>query len=335
MKKDTKLFKMLAFSFVLVLFFASCHNLSSSFAGRGYRQGSLSITSWNIQTFFDTQTSGREYSDFIGTKLWNDAVYVKRLERLCQTMEALSSDLFIFQEIENEAVLVDIVNYLKTQGNPALAYSHAVFIPSRDDVLGCAILSRYPIISCTTHQIDYRFEGKKQPDTRPLMEVLVQAHFSKPLRVYTSHWKSKSGGAEQSEFWRDAQEALIARRIRETGDQLYVFAADCNRDLSEFAQDGQHIVLDTEGQRLKTQSPYLFDAFADEDGTYFFQKEWNKIDHFFIGEALHILSFCIERKGLHVDKDGIPYRFSIWNGQGYSDHLPISCVVSEKMNKND
>lgn len=335
MKKINFLNQMLTiFCFASLCLFSfcqfSCASPEAHFSRKTKKQGLLSITSWNIQTFFDTTTTGREYSDFIGTKLWSQEVYVKRLERLCETMEKIGSDVFIFQEIENEIILADIANYLTTQGNPATAYSHAVFIPSRDNVLGCAILSRYPMLSCTSHQIDYRFGKNRQPDTRPLVEVLIQASFSKPIRIYTSHWKSKSGGAEQSEHWRDAQEALIARRIQETGDQSYVFAADCNRDLSEFAENGLFILLDSENLRENTQSPYLDPRFETETGTYYFQKEWNKIDHFFIGRNLSIDYFRIENEGAHVDKDSIPFRFSIWNGQGYSDHLPITCIISEK-----
>lgn len=320
---------LIGFCLIGMLFLLLSCAIAGFSPGNAKKQGFLSITSWNIQTFFDTTTTGREYADFIGSKLWNQEVYTKRLERLCEVMEKISSDVFIFQEIENEAVLADIVNYLRTQGNPMLAYSHGVFIPSRDNVLGCAILSRYPIISCTSHQIDYRFDKKRQPDSRPLTEVLIQCSFSKPIRIYTSHWKSKSGGEAQSEIWRDAQEALLAQRIFETKDQFYVFAADCNRDLVEFSQDGMFIVLNDEKLRIKSQSPYLDSRFQIETGTYYFQKEWNKIDHFFIGQNVCIDYFCIENKGVHVDKDGLPYRFSIWNGQGYADHLPISCIISE------
>ena len=42
----------------------------------------ISITSWNLQTFFDGNTTGTEYSEFRKSKNWNVTTYEARLNKL-------------------------------------------------------------------------------------------------------------------------------------------------------------------------------------------------------------------------------------------------------------
>ena len=44
----------------------------------------LKIVNWNVQTFFDYQTDGSEYSEFVTSATWGKEMYVVRLERLCK-----------------------------------------------------------------------------------------------------------------------------------------------------------------------------------------------------------------------------------------------------------
>ena len=50
-------------------------------------ENQLYVVSWNVQTFFDAQTSGLEYSEFRGSKsIWSQQLYEHRLERLLDAL---------------------------------------------------------------------------------------------------------------------------------------------------------------------------------------------------------------------------------------------------------
>ena len=40
-----------------------------------------------------------------------------------------------------------------------------------------------------------------------------------------------------------------------------------------------------------------------------------------------IKEFYTIKNGPNITSEGTPFRYNLWNGQGYSDHLPIVCTV--------
>lgn len=330
------LFGMLTF-LCLLSFFFSC---SSNFLPLSDNH-TIKITTYNVQTFFDAVPAGSEYADFKGAKTaWTEEKYKARIKRLCSLIDTIDSDIFVFQEIENALVLQDICNNLKLQSNAARVYSYAVFVPSKNGVLGCAVLSRFPIHSCTSHQVDYRHLSVSPPDMRPLLEVTVDCGFSSPVTIFAGHWKSKADSDKLSDFWRLTQERVLSSRILQQTNNLYIFCGDCNKDITEFTFDNEQVLLGkTEisvfqktGFYAKAVSPWLLSDYEALQGSYYYQKRWEKIDHFFIGSDFTIESFSVENTGDHVNTERIPVRYTVWNGEGYSDHLPLTCILSEKKN---
>ena len=57
-----------------------------------HAKGKISIVSWNVQTFFDSNTSGEEYAEFKKRGNWSKALYIERLERLCESINVLDAD---------------------------------------------------------------------------------------------------------------------------------------------------------------------------------------------------------------------------------------------------
>ena len=88
---------------VLSLLLFSCEledRDADSVAASGENQ--LYVVSWNVQTFFDAQTSGLEYAEFRGSKsIWSQQLYEHRLERLLDAIEEIDADVLVLQEIEN------------------------------------------------------------------------------------------------------------------------------------------------------------------------------------------------------------------------------------------
>lgn len=116
MKYFTKAFIFLT----AVLAFFSCSG--GNIGGECNRQktekaASLRIVNWNVQTFFDAQCDGNEYSEFIKSRRWGEEPYKERLRRLCSVIRELDADVFVMEELESASVMHDISNFLAGEWN--------------------------------------------------------------------------------------------------------------------------------------------------------------------------------------------------------------------------
>ena len=53
----------------------------------------VSVVNWNLQTFFDGNTDGCEYSQFKKNDNWNSTAYTARLTRLCDAIQDMNADI--------------------------------------------------------------------------------------------------------------------------------------------------------------------------------------------------------------------------------------------------
>ena len=316
------------FSTILIL---SCANLKTKKA-----DNEISVTNWNVQTFFDGNIDGKEYSEFRKSKEnWNEEFYEERLKRLCKIISEIDSDIFVMEELENEKILYDISNRLS--GNVWFndkRYDYAAFANEKDNSIGCGIISKLKIDEVKIHALDIRTESEKSPSMRSVMEVTLETA-SGPVTMYVNHWKSKSGGEEKTEKWRLWQENVLARELSSCKESVSFACGDFNKDISDFnySEDGElqfAYLTDTECARLKMSSPWRDD---DNYGSYYFRGKWEKIDHFF-SPAIDLPEPQISLKEFQVvqipeitNQDGTPNRYELFNHKGYSDHLPITCKV--------
>ncbi|QSI01519.1 endonuclease/exonuclease/phosphatase family protein [Treponema ruminis] len=311
----------------------SCSSSFSDSAKDSDRK-SLRIMNWNLQTFFDSTFDGNEYTDFKSKKSgWSQEKYEERLDRLASVIKELDADLVIMEEIEKEAQIQDIANRLSGTFDFSKAYTHAVFSGSPDSSIGCALLSRYPLEEISVHAMDIR-DGQKQPAMRPIFQCRVKTK-DKNLVLFVNHWKSKSGGAEESEIWRKRQESLLADLIfrAEKQGNAVLAAGDFNKDISEFdyhqGKSGRTNILLHGRKHVEVYSPWILENGTYRiPGSYWYKEKWERIDHFFAAGNAEITDFAAENSGDWADSDGHPFRYQIWNGRGYSDHLPITCTVS-------
>ena len=106
----------------------------------------ISITSWNLQTFFDGNTTGTEYSEFKKNKNWNVDFYEARLNKLSDAIKLIESNIFVFQEIENKDFFYDVYNKISDLSwNHKKKFKYAAFSKKQGDAIGCGIMSQYPI----------------------------------------------------------------------------------------------------------------------------------------------------------------------------------------------
>ena len=152
------------------LLFSSCAQMTTETL---VREEKLKVANWNVQTFFDAVTTGDEYTEFVKSGRWGKEAYIERLKRLCSVIKAIDADVFVMEEIENEAVVHDISNFLAGEWNGQKVYRNAVFAKDEGSSIGCAVLSRVQLDDMKVHSLDIRTEESDMPRLRPIMEVEV------------------------------------------------------------------------------------------------------------------------------------------------------------------
>ena len=303
----------------------------------------ISLACWNTQTFFDAVSDGCEYQDFLRPEKWTKEKYSKRLDRLCEIMALLSSDIMVLVEIENEAVVQDITNRLAaSEWNKKQSWQYVCFAKEPGAAIGCAVFSRFELCDMKVHSLDIRTQKIKQPSSRPIIQVTAKTG-EKELVVFVNHWKSKSGGEEESEIWRDWQEAVLAEKMREVvqgsncnaEERIVVACGDFNRGAEDFIihpdrLSGTNFILrSSDGAALQLYTPWLDLNGRVEagKGSYYYKDEWERIDNIFSIEKGVITRFQAVNIPPLVDEEGKPQAYKVYNESGYSDHLPLKCVL--------
>lgn len=305
----------------------------------------VSLVNWNVQTFFDAQTEGSEYSEFQSAGRWSKDKYLTRLTRLCNVMRSLNADIYVFEEIENEAVIYDLSNQLVGDTwNNKNKWHYACFSKDEGASIGCAVISRFPLKNMKVHAFDVRTQKQAQPGVRPLLQVTADID-GYELVIFVNHWKSKLGDNDEeeseSEIWRDWQEAVLGNSILESGAGACVICGDFNRDARDFVIkfDGVERSPNTVfrgicdvrngSSSVKVYNPWFCadGAFASENGSYYYDEKWERIDNIFAYGKVKLSSFAAKAEEPWANEKGFPVGYKIYTGEGYSDHLPVMCTL--------
>lgn len=333
-KHFLKKVKCLLFTHLVFLAFVldfSCSNTDLSFNG----QKTISVVNWNVQTFFDANTDGFEYADFIKSKTWNETAYEKRVERLCNVLSELDADVYVLEEIENDGVIFDICNGLAgCRWNSGAVWNYACFYKEDGSSIGCAVISKFEIVGYTNHNVDVNSFTGGDASLRAIGKVVLDVH-GEQLVLLVNHWKSKKNDDGFSKILREKQESVLANLIFEQGKNSRVLACgDFNKDIREFEFfDDEEYNITLKGifpnVSVNVYCPW-FDENGEldyENGSYFYANAWQKIDSFFIYGNLAVLDFEVCVSDLWTKQDKTPYAFRLYNCEGYSDHLPIKILL--------
>lgn len=332
------------FFFGCFLSFVVLCGISCSVDNNAYSFGSretIKIVSWNVQTFFDATSDGTEYADFLKNKNWNIEMYSKRVKRLCQVMTQIDADVYVFEEIENEAVIQDICNELAgKKWDSKSNWNYACFSKEKGSSIGCAVISKFELSDFTTHNIDIRTIEKEQPSLRAIGEICVNVG-KHQFFLFVNHWKSKNSGETETEIWRKKQEellvSLVSQRIKLNETCPILICGDFNKDIEEFeivekTIEGNVILrnfCNGNRQKLIVYSPWYDDdgKFVSDTGSYFYKDAWERIDNFFVCNNFAVIDFepCVDEQW--TKEDNIPFAFRVYTGEGYSDHLPIKITL--------
>lgn len=291
----------------------------------------VSVVNWNVQTFFDSQTSGSEYSNFRNSVYWDEEKYRTRLKRLCDVITILDADIFIFEEIENEGILYDIYNQLSGNSwNQNKIWNYGSFYKDENSSIGLAALSKIPLEDMKIHSMDIRIMDENQPSSRPTLELKISLD-GKDLFLFVNHWKSKVSGIQQGEIWRQWQEFVLSKNILQK--ERFLICGDFNKDIDEFIWKEENsklkICLRNDENNICVFSPWINNdkTFTTKIGSYYYKENWERIDNFFINDNITFQKFEVCTNGEWITDENIPKSYKIFTGEGFSDHLPIMCKI--------
>lgn len=318
------------------------------------------ILTYNVQNLFDDVNDGTEYDEFIpAAGGWSSDLFHLKLQRVSEVLTRFpggGADIILLQEVENENALeMLLTHYLKGGG-----YRYSAVSNASDTAVQTAVLSRFPITRVRAHAVTL----KGRPVGRPILECRLEVG-GRQLILFCCHWKSKSGGAEQTEPARIAAAGVLADLLQtKAAEEALVpvlVAGDLNECIDEWdlnsgtyrtalmpaarigmnGETGESIFVSgvfsdagIDDGHAVLFSPWL--AQDDYPGSYSYRGTWERIDHFLLNECfkdkrgIEYDSFRVIDDVLLLDDEGFPARWIPDLERGYSDHLPLllSCNFS-------
>ena len=292
----------------------------------------LFVMSWNVQNLFDDIDNGTEYYEFDpGAGDWNYDSFSRKASAVADVISASVSggpDIIVMQEIENENAL----KYLNENCLKASCYTYSLFFPTEDSAVGTAVLSRFPIEAANSHAVN--FGGK--PAGRNISDFIVSIPGdAEPLVIIINHWKSKLGGAEETEGSRIEAARLLSELIRirlEEHSGAVLAAGDFNESHDEFERiGGLYATAMANGGLAGAEELELYNPWDDAacEGSYYYDNRWETIDQFFLSEGFFdgagwdYSSFSIAAVDFNSTVDGKPLGWRSSTNTGASDHFPI------------
>ena len=302
----------------------------------------IRFVSWNVETFFDGEKNGNEYSEFLKPDKWDEGSYKKRLKKLCEALKILDADVCVLLEIENKEILYDISNQMQDLSwKRNKMYKFSSFAKNEGSSIGSAVLSRFEIRNFSIHNVDAKVSGS-QPSMRPVLKTVIGDGIFE-LNLYVNHWKSMSGGEEKSEIWRNWQESVLAGLVEDDiqiGKKNIVACGDFNRDVLKFYLEKAYTPSFVKLRHfVNANGEYDFDVnvkscWFDENGnllepgSYYFRNDWSRIDNIFFTGEIEVKDFCALQNELWCTEEGLPDKYKIYSGSGFSDHLPLVCTLN-------
>ncbi len=329
------------------LFFCSCESGNSE-------DESFIIMSWNVQNLFDDVDNGTEYREYDPANgEWDYDDFSRKVEALAEVIIAAAAggpDIVLLQEVENENALVHLNdNYLKD-----CDYTYSLFLPTAESAIGCGVLSRLPISGVSSHSV--MLDGKAMGRNISAVDFAMDDN-STAFRVFVNHWKSKLGGAEETEPARLAAAemlgGLMKKSVEKNAALAVIAAGDFNESHDEFRRtEGSYptalcpvSALPPDGVEsalglLYSSDPddvavnpgtVFFNPWSSSEffGSYFYSGCWETIDQFFCTAALfdgtgwEYSGFSVAVTGFNSTSEGYPLEWRTSSSDGYSDHYPV------------
>ena len=317
------------------------------------------VAFWNFENLFDIYNDPETHDDEFtpeGIKKWNETKYQKKLynlERVIFDMAAINKEYPIVlgvSEIENRSVLEDLVSQPKLKG---AKYRVCHFDSPDARGVDVAFLYRADVFKLEGSD-NIKLNVPELPNFRTRDLVVMWGTIEgEPFYFLVSHWPSRLGGKEASQFKRDA----CAKQIREIKDSLLkenpatkvIVMGDFNDD----ATDASLVkVMGAKGKLKELETGDFFNPYYQMLkaglGTLAYQDSWNLFDNICVTENLvngtygklrlmkgkkfygNIFTrpYMLQQEGQYK---GYPLRTFVTNNfqNGFSDHFPVYIYIGK------
>ncbi len=315
-------------------------------------EGTLRVATWNVENLFDAEDDPDNPGDDEYTpgswRRWTEERYQAKTRNLATSIAALRPDVLFLAEVENLAVLTNLVRALSELSEPfEMPYiAHRESGSTRG--IDVAILSRHPLRDVVLHT--------PVPHMRGILEATATIGGT-DATFYACHWKSWIGNAEENIATRQKEAAavreLVLKRLSADPDAVLFVGGDFNDNC-----DGASLRLGLHATVLRAEladvaeGPVLYNMVGDipetERGSYYYarRKVWNTFDGIVVPPAMlrapgeagpaWRLSTATPHAGVYkpdqgTDEDGRPKPFRRVRKKdgtdefmdGCSDHFPL------------
>ena len=309
------------------------------------RADNFTIASWNCENLFDTvddpKVEGDEEFTPDGPKHWTPERLDIKLKNLASAISKMNDgrgpDVLGVCEVENRKVVEMLVDKLKPLGRK---YEIVHKDSPSERGIDCAIIFDSSVFTL----VDSKFHHVDAGTTRDIVEAKLRRNGS-DLYVFMDHWPSRF----HEESFRNKAGDVARKRIDE------ILAADPKADiimLGDFNDESSDAAIRDHLRTVTSKEKMPPDAMLDTTapiqaagkGTLVYKNKWEMLDHILISPGL------LDDAGFHWKtgsskryeipelfyqpkyRDAIKRPSSSYSGNhfyknGYSDHLPLGCVI--------
>lgn len=293
----------------------------------------------NCENLFDTEKdSVKNDAEYTADSFlhWNNRKYYDKLNKIGKEIMSCTAvpgskedgavpDMIALCEVENDSVMVGL-----TRKTMLWSFHYEYLITHSPDRRGINTALMYnpdAFKLLATESVTVTL-----PDNHPTRDILYAKGVLQnldTLHVFVVHSPSRRGGEAASRKNRMAVAEELCRQIEKigVGQRHHIIAAG---DFNDYSDDPALTYIGQHGMtEISRNATGIYDP--KHKGTYFFNGEWNSLDHIFVSHGMlpwlkdcHINDFpaLLERNnyGELVPRRSIKgYRY---NG-GFSDHLPL------------
>ena len=293
--------------------------------------------SYNCENLFDTRHDTlKNDSAFLpeGERRWTAGRYWKKLNDVGRVIlqcggekeEWRLPDIVGLVEVENDSVLTAL-----TRRSMLRNARYNYVMTSSPDMRGvdvALLYNPYRLRLIAREEIEIPRRENRRP-TRNILHATLLTEMGDSLHVFVVHAPSRGGGVQQTEGYR----MEVAERLTMKTDSIRNASAAAKiivmGDFNDYSTD-RAIMKIVEAGLTEVSAEAKAKFHPDRiHGTYFFQNEWNSLDHIFATSSLQPIECHIHDAEwlLEEDKNGIyrPKRTFVWEiyHGGVSDHLPV------------
>lgn len=319
---------------------------------------SVSVMAYNVENLFDTQhdegkedytylpkkfkDSSKEVKAFCATQSvpqyrkdcyeldWSESVLSKKIRQIAKVIKSVSKsgpDIIVFEEVEN----LNVLKKLRDEGLAGMGYDTIVLLEGQDPRgIDVGMLSKFPLEGdAKLHKLNLKYaygnSGKKDRGTRGILEATFNVK-GKLLTVTGHHWSSQSNPPET----RVVAARKLAAIAKLTKNPLLALGDFNTTDADSPHGINQYIINTRKKVNFKDVHLEAQRAGVPDQGTHYYRGHWEVLDRIFVYDQnfpelkVDWASYNVIKKNFMLDKNGAPMRFNPKNGQGMSDHLPIT-----------